>query len=132
MESARLAGLEEADEGVETVFIGADDEAGECIRKQVTPGGVALLAPLGVGDALGGGVFEGDEVSGDGVVGGEGVAGGKFAVPRIIDAEAHRLIAAAHDGPALGFGAGGEVAEPDEDAVFGGGAGEEAPGRGRE
>ena len=55
---------------------------------------------------------------------------GQFALPGVVDPEAHGLIAPLQHRPALGRGPRGKISEPEEDAVLGRGPGEEPPGNG--
>src|SRR5882672_8181864 len=110
------ARVEEADEGVEAVLVGADDEAAERVGEVRLPRGLALAPPGGVRGALGGAALDRDEPAGERVVGGKRLAARQRAVPRVVDPEAHRLVTALQHGPALGQPAWRKVAEPDEHA----------------
>src|SRR2546423_1925042 len=96
------AGMEEADEGLEACLVGADAEAAEWRGEERAERGIAMGDPLGVGIALGGGrAVEVHEASGYRIVGGEHALEGQFAVPRVLDAEGHRLVAAGEHAPAI-------------------------------
>ena len=118
--SAGFTAAEKADEGVEAVLVGADDVAGEGVGEMGGEGGVAFLAPAGVGAALGVAATESDEAAGERIEGGDVVGVlGVGAVPRIVHPQAEEGEAAGEGGPALGEGARGVVGEPDDNTVAG-------------
>ena len=121
-------GVKKAHKRLEPVFLGRHDQPAQRIGEERTPGRLALRPPGGLGGAFGRIAFERDEASGRRVVGGKQLSFRQGALPGILDPEADRLVAPLEDRPALRRGPGREVAEPDEHAVLGGGAGEESPG----
>jgi hypothetical protein len=76
------------DERVEAVFVGGYFKARVLVGEESAPVGVTGFAPAGVGSALGGGVFTGDEAGGYGVVGGDVLGGGEVAFPGVVNSEA--------------------------------------------
>src|SRR5690606_3328035 len=113
----------------EPAFVGADDETAERIGEKMRPGGFTLFAPRGVGLPFGTTAVEGDETAAGRNVGGKTITGGQGTFPWIIDAETHWLITAGHDIPAIGRRPRREIAQPDENGMFGRGLGQQAPGQ---